>query len=384
MTSTTANIAPLSPTEAQHWTRIGILCALSLLLGYLETFLPIPIPGVKLGLANIPVLVALRDRDLRGACWVAATKVAATGLLFGNPLTLAYSVAGTMSALALMCPLALVPTLRLEMVSVVGALAHETGQLAVAQLILGTPLVWYSAPVLAVAGCITGLLCGVAAQAAAALLHEVEAQTASQIDVSTPAVAAPSASPRPQAFLRLAAYLVFVAFAMHARSPRALAACVVAALAAAAATRVSPRTLARSLTAVLPVAALTLVAQIASAQAGAVLTTLGPVALTREALGAAARMLARLASISTASVAVVAGPGRNDLAQAIRATTRPLEALGLDLRGPELALSTAFGLLPLLADLVQGNLRPRDLLHRSFWTQQLPAIVCDLYQQAHR
>ncbi len=381
MGTASAGGAPLSPTEAQRWTRVGALCALSMLLGYLESFVPIPIPGVKLGLANIPVLVALAQHDLRGACWVAATKVAATGLLFGNPLTLAYSAAGTTLALALMCPLSLVPTLRLEMVSVVGALAHEAGQLAVAQLVLGTPLVWYSAPVLAVAGCVTGLLCGAAASATSALLREAERQATS----SKPAFApAPDAAPSPQAGLRLAAYLAFVAFALHARSLHALAGCVAAALVAAAVTRVPARTLVRSCAAMLPLAALTLAAQVASTQVGTVVATLGPVALTHEALVAAARMFARLVGISTASVAVVAGTGRSDLAQAARAVARPLEALGLDLRGPELALSTAVGLLPLLADLVQGNLRFRDLLRRSFWTQQLPQLVAKLYQQALR
>ena len=370
----------LSSTEARRWTRIGTLCALSMLLGYLESFLPIPIPGVKLGLANIPVLVALHDHDLRGACWVAATKVAATGLLFGNPLTLAYSTAGTALALALMCPLSLVPTMRLEMVSVVGALAHETGQLVVAQIVLGTPLVWYSAPVLALAGCITGLLCGIAAQVTASMLLEVEDQTGSvRVAAATPEQ---HGTPSPRAVLRLVAYLALVVLVMHVRDPRILVACVLTALAAAMAAHVPTRTLARSIAAILPIAALTLVAQVASVQAGTVVAALGPVTITREALEAAMRMLARLVSISIASVTVVAGPGRNDLVQVVQAATQPLQALGVDLRGPELALSTAMGLLPLLADLVQSNLRLRDLLRRSFWTQRLPQLVAELYQQA--
>ena len=178
----------LTPLEAQRWTRIGALSALAMVLGYVESFVPLPLPGLKLGLANIPILVALREHDVRGAACVALVKVLATGLLFGNPLTLAYSTAGTALSLAFMAPLSLLPTMRLEMVSVVGALAHETGQLLVAQALLGTPLVWYGAPPLAVAGCVTGLLCGTAARRVA---------LSGGRETDSPAVSQPAQKPGP-------------------------------------------------------------------------------------------------------------------------------------------------------------------------------------------
>ena len=139
----------LAPEDATSWARAGMLAALAIVLGYLETFIPIPIPGVKLGLANIAILIALAQGDQRGAVAVGTIKVLASGLLFGNPLTMAYSAAGTALSLLVMLPLSHLETLHLAMLSVAGAVAHETGQLLVAQLVLGTPLVWYSAPSLA-------------------------------------------------------------------------------------------------------------------------------------------------------------------------------------------------------------------------------------------
>lgn len=401
--SMTANGTPISPAEAQRWKRLGALSALCLLLGYLETFVPIPIPGVKLGLANIPVLAALSNRDLRGACWIATIKVLATGLLFGNPVTLSYSVVGTAMALVLMCPLSLLPTMRLEMVSVVGALAHEAGQLLVAQWLLGTPLVWYSAPLLAVAGCVTGLLCGVVARQTSGLLREVElAQTASrdlkpygqapadeldgqgevaggQDSETSASKAAASLMPT---VIWLVAFVTFVVAVMHTDALSTLGICLAAALAAALLARVSPRALTRSLLPMLPIVMVTLIAQIASTQQGVQLATLGPVVITQGALVASAKMALRLAGITIASVALANAADRQEFARVARVVCKPIELIGCDLRGPELALVTTAQLLPSLAANLGKDLRPKDLFTRSFWTHRLPGIARDLYRQA--
>ncbi|MBQ9003120.1 MAG: Gx transporter family protein [Eggerthellaceae bacterium] len=150
--------------EARLWARVGVLAALALVLGYVETFipLPVPVPGVKLGLGNIAVLVALVMLDVRSAAAVAAIKVLAAGFLFGNPLMMAYSAAGTALAFAAMALLSRIPGLSVVFVAIAGAVLHNAGQLAVAALVLGTNLVWASAPVLAIAACATGALTGVA------------------------------------------------------------------------------------------------------------------------------------------------------------------------------------------------------------------------------
>ena len=381
----------LSPVEAMRWKRIGALSALAMLLGYLESFVPVPIPGVKLGLANIAVLVALAGRDVSGAFFVGLVKVLATGLLFGNPVTLAYSVTGTLLAFALMAPLSLLPTMRLWMVSVVGALAHETGQLLVAQLLLGTPLVWYSAPVLAVAGCLTGLFCGIAAERAAALLDAVpqaggaESPKRGELPPATipsdhPA-SAPNAGAIP-ALLVLGIYLLFVALVMHARTLVPLATCLSTTLVACIAAHLRPGTLWKALAPALPIAAVTFVAQIASAQQGDVLLMLGSIAVTREAARATIVMLARLACITCGSVAVVGIIGRERLGICAHLALAPLRAAGLRTQGPELAFATALQLVALLADELPRTYTGRDLLTRVFWNEKLPEIARDLYARA--
>jgi len=150
--------------EARQWARVGVLASLALVLSYVETFipLPVPVPGIKLGLANIIVLVALEVLDVKSAALVALVKVLAAGFLFGSPLMMAYSGMGTLLAFAAMALLSRIPGLHVMFVAMVGAVLHNMGQLVVAMLVLGTAAVWVTAPVLVVAACITGALSGVA------------------------------------------------------------------------------------------------------------------------------------------------------------------------------------------------------------------------------
>ena len=149
----------------RRWAHVGVLAALALVLSYIETFipLPVPVPGIKLGLANIAVLVALKVLDVKSAAAVAAVKVLASGFLFGNPVMMLYSAGGTVLAFVAMAALTRIEGLSIVLVAMVGAILHNVGQLAVASLILGTPLVWVTAPVLVIAACITGALSGWAA-----------------------------------------------------------------------------------------------------------------------------------------------------------------------------------------------------------------------------
>ena len=155
---------PMTLGEARVWARVGVLSALALVFGYIETFipLPVPVPGIKLGLANIVVLLALEMVDVKSAALVALIKVLASGFLFGNPVMMLYSAGGTVLAFAAMAALTRIRGLSVVLVAIVGAILHNVGQLAVASVILSTPLVWASAPLLVVAACVTGTLSGIA------------------------------------------------------------------------------------------------------------------------------------------------------------------------------------------------------------------------------
>lgn len=364
-----------------------MLSALALLLGYVESFVPIPIPGVKLGLANIPVLVCLADGDLWGAFFVGMVKVAATSLLFGNPVTLAYSLVGTVLAFVCMAPLSKLPTMRVEMVSVVGALAHEAGQLLVAQMLLGTSLVWYSAPLLGVAGCVTGALCGAVAlrvqrilasgaQAAEACDDDQRLQARKEADV-----AQSESLTRP--LVLLLGYVGFVIVVMHSRTLPILGLCLAIALASCGVSHIGGRTIGTALAPTIPIALVTMVAQVASNQQGNVLAQIGPVTLTIEAVAAVAVMVARLASVSLVSVAFVRLATPEGLASCLSRASERLASWGVSTQGPELALATTFQLIPLLAERIDGSVGSRrPLFSRAFWTVDLPELAAELYHQA--
>lgn len=137
----------------------ALLTALALVLSWVESLVPlsVAVPGVKLGLPNAVVLFALY-RMGRGHAWlVSLTRVLLVSLLFGSFATLAYSLAGAVVSLSLMCLLYQTGKFSPTGVSVAGGVAHNAGQIAAAACLMETPgLVGYL-PVL----CITGTLAGI-------------------------------------------------------------------------------------------------------------------------------------------------------------------------------------------------------------------------------
>ena len=153
---------PADFVAVQRLARVALLSAIALILSYVETMIPLPtaLPGVKLGLANVAVVVALFSFDARTALCVALAKVFAAGLLFGSPVMLAYSLGGTALAFACMALMKQVRGISVVVVSMASAIFHNVGQIAVACLLLASPAVLISLPPLAVAACITGTLTG--------------------------------------------------------------------------------------------------------------------------------------------------------------------------------------------------------------------------------
>lgn len=347
---------------AARWMRVGTLAAIALLLSYVETFLPIPIPGVKLGLANMAVVAELGLQDASGAACIALIKVLASGLLFGSPLTMVYSATGTLLSLAGMIPLSRLRTMRLWMVSVVGATLHVVGQLAVAQALLRTPAVWYMLPALMAAACVTGALCGVLAESLRTALPTEEEFGDARVDVGRLEPRVPQAG-------TLASFAGLVAFAvlvLHLSDMWALAGCVVVALVACLAARVRPRSIARTIPPMVGVATLTFALQYVAMDADAHAAALET-----------ARACACLASLVLSSRAFAALLRPEDLTGNLAWLMRPLRALGMDTRGFLLAFDVAIRLVPLLGDVMQQErIGLRELPRR------LPSIVHEVCLRA--
>lgn len=142
---------------------MAVLTAIALAIFMLEAQLPapVPIPGVKLGLANIVTLTAMLILGRREAGAILAARIVMGAVFAGNPSAMLYSAAGGVLAYAAMCLLVgVVPEKRLWAVSAVSAVAHNMGQLLACVLVVKTPGVFIYAPALIVSGVITGVFTG--------------------------------------------------------------------------------------------------------------------------------------------------------------------------------------------------------------------------------
>lgn len=149
-------------------TLLAICVTLAMILSYLESFIPLSfaVPGIKLGLANIVIVFVLYKLGAWQAVVVSLLRVLWMAVLFGNFLTLAYSVAGGILSLAAMILLKRTDRFSTVGVSVTGGILHNAGQILVAMLVMGTAQIVYYLPVL----CISGIAAGVAIGIVSALL----------------------------------------------------------------------------------------------------------------------------------------------------------------------------------------------------------------------
>ncbi len=151
-------------TLAKSLAQSAVLVALALALSWVERFIPlgllIPLPGVKLGLANIVTLVALYMLPFRQTTLILLGRIV-LGSVFAGLSGLLFSLFGGIAALLCMSLAKRTPFLSIYGVSILGAAAHNIGQIAAAVLVLGTVhvAVWL-APLLALSllsGAITAI-----------------------------------------------------------------------------------------------------------------------------------------------------------------------------------------------------------------------------------
>jgi len=148
--------------KAKHIALFGMMVALAFTFSYLESLIPFNfgIPGVKLGLANLVVVVALYIMKPAEAFAIALIRVFLAGLTFGNVYSIAYSLCGGVLSFVVMY---LMKKTKLSVigVSMLGGVCHNIGQILVAAIIMETVRIAYYLPVLLVAGLVTGFLMGI-------------------------------------------------------------------------------------------------------------------------------------------------------------------------------------------------------------------------------
>lgn len=154
----------------------GVFTALALIFSYVETLIPISfgIPGVKLGLANLIIVIALYKMRLSEAYLLSVVRVVLSGFIFGNYFSIIYSLAGGILSLTAMACLKKNDGFSVMGVSVAGGVCHNIGQLIVAMLVVETFSVAYYVPVLLVAGVATGLVIGLVANGMIRRLKDIQ------------------------------------------------------------------------------------------------------------------------------------------------------------------------------------------------------------------
>lgn len=141
----------------------GVMTALAMIFSYVESLIPIPVPvyGVKLGVANIAIITTMYVIGNREALVINVIRIALTAALFGNLNSFLFSIAGGLLSFAVMVVLKRTKLFSIVGVSVAGGVFHNVGQIIAAIFIMDTGAIIYYLPVLAVAGIITGIIVGI-------------------------------------------------------------------------------------------------------------------------------------------------------------------------------------------------------------------------------
>ncbi|SFQ14927.1 heptaprenyl diphosphate synthase [Lachnospiraceae bacterium XBB1006] len=144
---------------------VGMLISLAFILSYVESLIPISlgIPGVKLGLANLVVMVALYTLGAKYAMLLSLIRIVLVGFSFGSLASMMYALAGGILSLLVMFLFYKRTIFSVRGVSMLGGVCHNVGQILMAMLVVQNPLLISYFPVLLISGTVAGLGIGLLA-----------------------------------------------------------------------------------------------------------------------------------------------------------------------------------------------------------------------------
>lgn len=144
----------------------AMLVALAMIFSYVESLIPVNlgVPGIKLGVANLVTVTGLYLLDPVEVLLVVILRVLLTGFMFGNGMSILYSLAGGILSFLVMLLLKRIRGFSMIGVSIAGGVSHNIGQIAVAMCVLENTKLIYYLPVLMIAGTVTGILIGIVSQ----------------------------------------------------------------------------------------------------------------------------------------------------------------------------------------------------------------------------
>ncbi len=143
----------------------AILAALALIFSYIEALIPFNagVPGIKLGIANLVILISLYTLGLGYTFSINLIRILVSGLLFNGFFGAVYSLAGGILSMFVMFLLKKTNLFSTVGISMAGGAAHNLGQLLIAALIVSNMKLFFYFPVLLFSGMISGIFIGVAA-----------------------------------------------------------------------------------------------------------------------------------------------------------------------------------------------------------------------------
>lgn len=150
-------------TNVKKTALYGLIIAAALVLSWIESQIPpfFPIPGMKIGLTNIIVVLTLYKLGSSSAMAVNVLRIALVSMLFGGIMSMLYSLAGGMLSTVIMILLKKTGKFKTVTVSIAGGISHNIGQILVAMLALNTSgIAWYLAA-LWFTGMASGTLIGI-------------------------------------------------------------------------------------------------------------------------------------------------------------------------------------------------------------------------------
>ena len=154
----------MKKNSVKQMTLCAILISMALVLSYMEHFIPlqmlVPLPGIKLGLANVVTLMALFFLGTGSAFTILILRCI-LGAVFGGGISgLAFSLTGGLLAMTVMCMFKHCKGISIYGVSVLGAAAHNIGQIVVAVFFMGSIYIIGYLPYLLVVSVLTGMATG--------------------------------------------------------------------------------------------------------------------------------------------------------------------------------------------------------------------------------
>lgn len=149
--------------KARRIALYGILIALAMVMSFVESLIPVPIPvpGVKLGLANLVTVTGLYLVGIPGTVCITLLRVVLVGLSFGNPYSMIYGLSGSFISLFVMSLAKKYHWFSTVGISILGGVFHNLGQITFAAMVVQTAGVYFYLPALLAAGCIAGTFIGI-------------------------------------------------------------------------------------------------------------------------------------------------------------------------------------------------------------------------------